>query len=350
MESIYWVTCWACHRKCKHCYDDRFRPYVRGDLAAVIAESQAALPRIVANLPERMRYRVRKGDGSLSGEKVGRIILAGGEPLTDPVREEVLYPALDLLRAKYGRDGARIVVQTTGDLVTPGIVRELVARGVWLVTCAGMDDFHIGMEGDKRVPLIAQIEDAFAQAGVERVGLSENRGDWLQGPGPYWNLMGAVEGSWIGELWPRGRAWANSLSTADMATNFCARQSGAWRFLDTDLGGSEVAIEPNGDLYPCCMKTRRPIGNVAEERLLDILHSLKGHPVFEALNSGRPDLMGASAGWDEAAIRAASATTRPEGQAYANLCIGCDRFFDAVMGPVLAEAKAKRLAARAVTA
>jgi len=29
MEAVYWVLTWACHRKCRHCYDDRFRPYVQ---------------------------------------------------------------------------------------------------------------------------------------------------------------------------------------------------------------------------------------------------------------------------------------------------------------------------------
>ena len=39
MESIYYVMAWACHRRCKHCYEDRFRPYVGGALEAVIAEA-----------------------------------------------------------------------------------------------------------------------------------------------------------------------------------------------------------------------------------------------------------------------------------------------------------------------
>src|SRR5215472_16631740 len=40
MESIYYVMCFACHRRCKHCYEDRFRPYVRDELAAVVAEAK----------------------------------------------------------------------------------------------------------------------------------------------------------------------------------------------------------------------------------------------------------------------------------------------------------------------
>ena len=56
MESIYYVMCWACHRKCRHCYEDRFRPYVRGELESVVAEAERNFPRIVANLPERITY------------------------------------------------------------------------------------------------------------------------------------------------------------------------------------------------------------------------------------------------------------------------------------------------------
>jgi len=33
-------------------------------------------------------------------EKIGRVILAGGEILLEPVRERVLYSALDLLHRK----------------------------------------------------------------------------------------------------------------------------------------------------------------------------------------------------------------------------------------------------------
>ena len=56
MESIYYVMCWACHRKCRHCYEDRFRPYVREGLEAVVSEAERNFPRIVANLPSRLTY------------------------------------------------------------------------------------------------------------------------------------------------------------------------------------------------------------------------------------------------------------------------------------------------------
>ena len=54
MEAIYYVMAWACHRRCRHCYEDRFRPYVRDELAAVVAEAEANFPEIIANLPARM--------------------------------------------------------------------------------------------------------------------------------------------------------------------------------------------------------------------------------------------------------------------------------------------------------
>jgi len=344
MESIYWVVCWACHRKCAHCYDDRFRPYVRGKLEGVVAEAEAHWPRIVANLPPRMRYRTRPRDGQPGEERIGRIILAGGELLVDPVRERVLYPLLEALRARYGADGARIVLQTTGDLLDEAIIRDLVARGVWLITCAGFDDFHVGMEAHRRAPLVAALEAAFSGAGVERVGISARERDWLTEDGPFWTGMGAVEGSWIGELWPRGRAWENGLSSATIETNFCARQSGARRFLEIGQQGSEVAIEPDGSLYPCCLKTKRPLGSVAEEPLLEILESLRGHPVFEALNRGAPDEMGLGITPD--AFRDASHTIDPKGRPYANLCIGCDRFFEERLGPVIVAARERRTLVR----
>jgi hypothetical protein len=56
--------------------------------------------------------------------------------------------------------------------------------------------------------------------------------------------------------------------------------------------------------------------------------------------------MGLADGWDEATFIARSRTTRPDGTPYQNLCIGCDRFHEALLGPVLAAARERRRAAR----
>jgi len=170
---------------------------------------------------------------------------------------------------------------------------------------------------------------------------------WTEEEGQVYSIMGAEPGSWIGELWPRGRAWDNELSTAGIADNFCGRWSGGLNFLNHGWSGSEVSIEPNGNLFPCCLKTRAPLGNLTEEKLTDILDSLAGHPVFEAINAGRPERMGLTLGWDVAHFLAESATETPSGKRYGNLCIGCDRFHEQVLGPVIAELRQRRLAQRA---
>jgi hypothetical protein len=274
--------------------------------------------------------------------------ISGGEVLVDPVREQVLYPALEMLRDKYHGQGVLISVQTTGDLVTPKIIDELLARGVGRISCAGMDDYHVGHEGDKRVPLIEQLREMFHAAGMEEAEADPTKRDWsdLRPDKPLYSLFGATEDAWIGKIWPRGRAWENSLSKAGITDNFCNVWSGGLGFLNRGYSGSEVSIDPNGDVFPCCLKTAAPLGNLREERLDDILDSLVGHPAFEAISMGHPERMGLAHGWDLARFLEESRTTRPDGEPYRNLCIGCDRFFEKVLGPELERLRADRLAAK----
>jgi hypothetical protein len=351
MEAIYWVMAWACHRKCRHCYEDRFRPYVRGDLEAVVAEAEANFPRVIENLPERLVYldhNAPNPDGSLI-ERDGRIILSGGEALLDAVRERVTYKVVEGLHAKYPT--ARIVLQTTGDLVTPDIIHELLDRGAWMISVAGVDDYHVGMEGAARQEaFVARLTAMFEAAGMRRSGATAGNPLWHQEPGPVFSFFGATPDMWIGKLWPRGRAWANALTTAGIADNFCARWSGGLNFLDHLRAGSEVSIEPDGSVYPCCIKTKLPIGSVVEERLIDILDSLAGDPVYEAINAGTPERMGLTVGWSVEQFHEKSLTTLPDGKPYANLCIGCDRFHEEVLKPAIDAARLRRraLAARDV--
>ena len=343
MESLYYVMAWACHRKCRHCYEDRFRPYVRDRLEAVIEAAEAAFPRILANLPERMTWIDRAGPFPV--ERGGRIILSGGEALLDGVRPRVTHKVIEALGARYAGQDVRIVVQTTGDLLAPGIVRDLLDRGVWMISVAGVDDFHVGMEGPERQAAFRARLSAMMEAEGMRPAVAGSLA-WHQQPGPVFSFFGATPDAWIGKLWPRGRGWENGLSTATIADNFCARWSGGMGFLDHREAGSEVSIEPDGGVYPCCVKTRRPIGNLTEEKLTDILDDLAADPAYRAINAGRPQEMGVSRGWSEAEFLRRSRTATPQGRAYENLCIGCDRFHQEVLGPVLAEARARRLRAR----
>jgi hypothetical protein len=347
MESIYWVMAWACHRKCRHCYEDRFRPYVRADLERVVSEAERNTARVLANLPERMTYLDLNNpapDGT-PPEKTGRIILSGGEALLDPVRQRVTYPVIEGLVARY-RDagGVKVVLQTTGDLLTPAIIRDLAARGVWMVSVAGVDDFHVGMEGaERQAAFKAKLSAMMEAEGMRPATVPSTHRDWLTQDGPIFSFFGATPDSWIGKLWPRGRAWANGLSAATLADNFCNRWSGGLNFLRHRYSGSEVSIEPDGGVYPCCLKTKLPLGNLTEERLIDILDSLQGDPVYEAINAGQPERMGLSAGWSMETFLEKSRTLDPKGRPYANLCIGCDRFHEEVLGSRIAAARARRL-------
>lgn len=335
MESIYYVLSYLCHRTCPHCYDDRFRPYHGPGLHQVVHQALDTFPRVIANLPPRLTYLDRAHpapDGSLP-ERTGSVILAGGEILLDPVREPVLYKALELLKKKYRfNGGVKLIVQTTGDVLTPVIAAELMDLGVWCASISGIDSWHQGLEEEPaRIQLINKCSSILNNAGFEHMGKIAAEAHDLLDDGRYYHFFGATPDSWIGPLWPRGRAMRNSLTTATLADNYCARWSGGIHFLDTAYSGSEVSIEPDGSVYPCCIKTKQAIGNVSQEPLLDILSRLRGNPVYEAINRGQPQLMGLSHGWTEQHFLDQCRATLPDGREYANLCIGCDRFHEQVL-------------------
>ena len=353
MESIYWVLTWACHRRCRHCYDDRFRPYARAELSRVVDEGRRAWRAILANLPDDFSYRA--ADDAGAPRRRGRLVLAGGELLLDGVREELFHPVLDGIRERWGSAAPHVSVQTTGDVLEPRFIESMLARGVGTIAIASIDDHHVGMEGDGKFALMDRVRAMMAPYGVREIALGIARDPRLErravredaaGPGPFFLFFGAQPELWIGELWPRGRAWTHGLSRAGYETNFCARWSGGKRFLDQDAAGSEVAIEPDGSVYPCCLKTRVALGNLTEERLVDVLASLRGHPAFEAINDGDPERMGEAAGWSRADFRRAATQTDPTGRTMSNVCLGCDAFFAAKLGDDVARIRAARLAAR----
>lgn len=353
MEAIYWVLTWACHRKCRHCYDDRFRPYVRDELKRVVGEGQRAYRAILDNLPDDMSFR----DPKTGARKRSLLVLAGGELLIDGVREELFYPALEAIKERWGARAPYVSVQTTGDVLTPDRIEAMLSRGVRTIAVASIDDYHVGLEGEKKFAFMDDIRAMMAPFGAKEIDLGGARDTRLKakspatrrdamGEGAFFLFFGAQPELWIGELWPRGRAWANGLSNATYETNFCARWSGGKNFMNHGEAGSEVAIEPDGSVYPCCLKTKAPLGNLTEERLTDILDSLKGHSAFEAINRGDPEAMGLSAGWSRETYREASMQTDPKGRTVGNVCLGCDAFFEKHLKGEIERLRAARLAHR----
>lgn len=349
MQSIYWVLTWACHRKCKHCYDDRFRPYIRDALTEVVGEGQRAYEAVINNLPDDMTWV----DEKTGNRERTLMIMAGGELLIDGVREELFYPALDAIKARWGEKGPRLSIQTTGDVLTEQILDEVLAKGVTSIAIASIDDYHVGMKGEKKFAFMADIRNMMDRHGVREVSIGGAKSERLNIPSngvaidkdaPTFLFFGAQEDLWIGELWPRGRAWANGLSNATYETNFCGRWSGGKNFLRINESGSEIAIEPDGSIYPCCLKTKAPLGSLAEERLEDILESVSRLPEIQALNDGDPEKMGETVGWSRETFRENAVALDGKGREISNVCLGCDHFFEVHLGDKLKVLRADRLA------
>ncbi len=289
MDSIYWVVSRDCNQRCAHCYNDS-EPGAPG-------LGPEDVIRCVANLPDP------------ADVAVDRIILSGGEVLVWP---ELLFHALEMLHGRYG-DRTALMVQTNGDLIDAPMLDRLLERHVRHIDVSSMDRFHPKTTLERR----EYLTRLFAARGLVEAG-SVGRGAAAPRQRTY-AFWGATEDMWIGPLWPRGRALQRGLSKATPADDFCARGSGAKHFLEYRGTGCEVNVQLS-DVYPCCPMTCRPIGDLCVEPLLGMLDRCAAHPVYRALNEGRPEKMGEYLGIDEDEGRRRS-------QELGNHCLWCDEFF-----------------------
>jgi hypothetical protein len=290
VESIYWVVSRDCNQRCAHCYNDS-EPGAPG----LSAEQAAAC---VRSLPA-------PGEVPLD-----RIILSGGEVLVWP---DLLFHTLRLLYERFG-DTTRLMVQTNGDLLDGATLDRLLEHHVCRVDVSSMDSYHPKSTVHRR----DHLEELFRSRGMVEAG-DIDRGMHAEKPPLLYAFWGANPDTWIGPLWPRGRARELSLSMAGPEHRFCSGWSGAKGFLDYRGPGCEVNVQL-ADVYPCCPMTCRPLGSLLHEPLLAMLDRCARHPVYRALNEGRPEAMGESLGIPEAEGFRRS-------RELGNHCLWCDEFF-----------------------
>lgn len=293
-ESIYWVFTQLCNDRCDHCYNDSGPRGARIGLDDCLA--------IVDNLPERL----------------GRLILSGGEPLTE---EAKLHAILEAARAKY-RGATQLMLQTNGDLLDEARLDALLARGVTRIDVASIDRFH-KHKGERR----AELEALFRSRGMSDDVTDPliTKDNYVQPDRASFGFWGANEDIWLGGNWARGQALRTGVWLRDGDHNFCAILSGARGF----LGGSELPQELSiqlAQVSPCCPGTRHPIGDARRERVSAILERVAELPVFQKLDQGDPYAMGESLG-----------VTAEQGRARArelqSVCAWCDEFFERFLDP-----------------
>ena len=135
-------------------------------------------------------------------EHPSTLILAGGELLIDGVREPLFYPVLAGIRERWGDDGPRVSVQTTGDIMTEQHVRDMIARGVSTIAVASIDDYHVGHAVRRRIACGQQAREA-RQCGrlVER---GDDDGDriahWESRPGQRTRSSGRSQSASSGSI------------------------------------------------------------------------------------------------------------------------------------------------------
>lgn len=302
-ESIYWVFTQLCNDECDHCYN------LSGPNGERISTADCLA--IVANLPATC----------------DRIILSGGEPLTERPK---LYAILDALKEKYAGQ-TQIMLQTNGDLLTPGRLDELLERGVTRIDIASIDRYH--KHAGEHVDRLTELFESRGMSGEEPDPLISKEN--YVNAAPSYGFWGATEDMWLGGNWARGRAVEKNIWKRNGDHNFCAILSGGRGF----LGGTELPQEISIQLWkinPCCPGTRLPIGDARKDKIADVLQRVAASPVFRAINDGNPYAMGESIGIPETKGKARATELQ-------NVCFWCDEFFEKYFDPDTLTARSEPL-------
>ncbi|MEO7767877.1 MAG: radical SAM protein [Ferruginibacter sp.] len=287
-ESIYWVFTQLCNDKCDHCYNSS------GPQGERISEQDCMM--IIENLPDT----------------VDRLILSGGEPLTEKI---LLYKILDRLKEKFN-GATQIMLQTNGDLLTGEILDILVEKGVTRIDLASIDRYH--KNAGARLEVLKQVFFSRGFSDDNTAPLIEKE-TYLKKGKLSFGYWGATEDMWLGGNWARGRAMEKNNWLKNPNHNFCKILSGARGF----LGGTELPMEISIQLWkinPCCPGTKYPLGDARKEKVADVLQRVSKMEVFQQLNLGEPWQMGKHIGISEEQAKAETVVLE-------NICLYCDLFF-----------------------
>jgi hypothetical protein len=287
-ESIYWVFTHLCNDRCDHCYNDSSPKGERISREDCLA--------IVENLPAAL----------------GRLILSGGEPLTEV---DKLHEILAAVHRKYG-GGTQVMLQTNGDLLDGPKLDALIELGVTRVDVASIDRYH--KHGGARRLELQRLFESRGMSGDDPDPLIA-RDNYLKKDRLSYGFWGATQDIWLGGNWARGQAVRTGTWLQDGSHNFCAILSGARGF----LGGTDLPQELSIQLWkvnPCCPGTLYPLGDARKERVSAILDRIASLPIFRKLSEGDPYGAGESIGVD-------AAYGRRRADELKNVCLWCDEFF-----------------------
>jgi hypothetical protein len=248
-------------------------------------------------------------------DRIDRIILSGGEPLTE---KKLLWAVLDKLAQKYGNSGTQIMLQTNGDLLNEKILDKLIAKGVTRFDIASIDRYH-KLSGSRLMQL-AELFESRNVNGDNIDPLLAKDSYLVKGQQLSWGYWGATEDMWLGGNWARGRSLEKNNWKRDSRHNFCKLLSGGIGFLN---GAKDIPQEISIQLWkinPCCPGTYKAMGDARTERIADVLERVSHSPVFQKIDQGDPLSMGESIG-----ISREFAVARTE--ELQNICLWCDEFF-----------------------
>ena len=245
-------------------------------------------------------------------DTVDRLILSGGEPLTE---KKLLYKILDRLQEKF-KGATQIMLQTNGDLLSGEILDTLVEKGVTRIDLASIDRYH--KNAGARLEVLKQL---FFSRGFSDENTSPliEKDTYLKNDKLSFGYWGATEDMWLGGNWARGRAMEKNNWLKNPDHNFCKILSGARGF----LGGTELPMEISIQLWkinPCCPGTKYPMGDARKEKVADVLQRISKMEVFQKLNLGEPWQMGEHIGISVDQAKVETAVVE-------NICLYCDLFF-----------------------